>query len=99
MLDVGAWSFSRRPPMTAPITKNFRAEKFDFWSFFFTGLTGLATLLILGILATILINIIANGWQGFSWHFDSTISLKDFSSASTPPGCCRLLFAPPSAFW
>src|ERR1017187_1769262 len=83
MLDGGAWSFSRRPPMTAPITKNFRAEKFDFWSFFFTGLTRLAAQLILVMLATILITIIANGWQGFSWHFVSTIPKKDFFDINT----------------
>ena len=28
--------------MNAPATRHFRAEKFDFWSFFFSGLTGLA---------------------------------------------------------
>ena len=29
---------------TTRLTRHFRAEKFDFWSFFFSGLTGLATL-------------------------------------------------------
>ena len=62
--------------MKASATKHFRAEKFDFTSFFFTGLTGLATLLILGIIATILLNILLNGWSGFSWHFVSTIPKK-----------------------
>ena len=64
-------------------TRHFRAEKFDFWSFFFTGLTGLATLFILGILATILLNIIVNGWSAISWHFVSTIPKKDFFDANT----------------
>ena len=54
---------------TTRLTRHFRAEKFDFWSFFFSGLTGLATLLILGILATILLNIIINGWSAISWRF------------------------------
>ena len=63
--------------------RHFRAEKFDFASFFFTGLTGLATLLILGILATILLNIIVNGWSNVSWHFVSTIPKKDFFNADT----------------
>src|ERR1035441_2687282 len=71
--------------------KQFKAERFDFWSFFFTGLTGLATLLILGILATILINIIANGWQGFSWHFVSTIPKKDFFDINTT-GVLSIIF-------
>ena len=68
---------------TARLTRNFRAEKFDFWSFFFSGLTGLATLFILGILATILLNIIINGWSAISWHFVSTIPKKDFFDANT----------------
>src|SRR5476651_689580 len=63
--------------------RHFRAEKFDFWSFFFSGLTGLATLFILGILATILLNIIINGWSGLSWHFVSTIPKKDFFDVNT----------------
>ena len=41
---------------------HFRTRQFDFVSFFFSGLTGLATLLILAILAVILGNIIINGW-------------------------------------
>ncbi|MEJ0088897.1 MAG: phosphate ABC transporter permease PstA [Limisphaerales bacterium] len=67
----------------APHGKHFRAEKFDFWSFFFSGLTGLATLFILGILAVILLNVIYNGWNGLSWHFVSTIPKKDFFDANT----------------
>ncbi|MDD5141472.1 MAG: phosphate ABC transporter permease PstA [Verrucomicrobiales bacterium] len=63
--------------------RHFRAEKFDFWSFFFSGLTGLATLFILGILAVILLNILINGWSAISWHFVSTIPKKDFFDAST----------------
>jgi phosphate transport system permease protein len=63
--------------------RHFKAERFDFWSFFFSGLTGLATLLILGILAAILLNIIVNGWHGLSWHFVSTIPKKDFFDLST----------------
>jgi len=64
-------------------TRHFRAEKFDFASFFFTGLTGLATLLILGILATILINIVVNGWGSFSWRFVSTIPTDLFNMKTT----------------
>ena len=69
--------------MNAPATKNFRTDKFDFASFFFTGLTGLATLFIIGILAVILGNIVWNGWNGISWHFVSTIPTKDFFDAKT----------------
>ena len=68
---------------TTRFTRNFRAEKFDFWSFFFSGLTGAATWLIVAILATILLYIGINGWSAISWHFVSTIPKKDFFDAST----------------
>ena len=68
---------------TARITRNFKSEKFDFWSFFFSVLTGLATLFIIGILAVILANIIYNGWSGLNWHFVSTIPQKDFFDIKT----------------
>jgi len=58
--------------------RHFRARRFDFASFFFSSLAGLSTLLILGILAWILINILMNGAGGLSWHFVSTIPKKDF---------------------
>jgi phosphate transport system permease protein len=62
---------------------HFRTRKFDFGSFFFSGLTGLATLLILAILAVILGNIIINGWPNLTWHFVSTIPKKDFFDPAT----------------
>ena len=63
--------------------RHFRSERFDFGSFFFSGLTGLATLLILAILAAILGNILINGWSGLSWRFISTIPKKDFFDPET----------------
>lgn len=51
--------------------RQFRAAQFDFPSFFFTGLTGMATFLILAMLAVILGNILYHGWPGLSWHFIS----------------------------
>src|SRR5688572_21326472 len=59
------------PPPTRPASnrRGFHRHKFDFPSFFFSGLTGLATLLILLMLAVILINITVNGWPGISWRF------------------------------
>jgi phosphate transport system permease protein len=62
---------------------HFRTRQFDFGSFFFSGLTGLATLLILAILAVILGNIIINGWPNLTWHFVSTIPKKDFFDPAT----------------
>jgi phosphate transport system permease protein len=49
--------------------RQFRQERFDFGSFFFTGLTCLATFLILAILALILGNVALNGWSALSWRF------------------------------
>lgn len=68
---------------TTAIT-HFRSKEFRFSSFFFTGLTGLATLLILAILAVVLANIVIHGWPGLSWRFVSTIPKKDvFDPATT----------------
>ena len=64
-------------------SQHFRTRKIDFGSFFLSGLTGLATLLILAILAVILGNIIINGWPNLTWHFVSTIPKKDFFDPDT----------------
>jgi phosphate transport system permease protein len=55
--------------MSSEGTEHFRRKKIDFGSTFFTGLTGLATLLIIAILAVILANIIYHGRGAFSWRF------------------------------
>ena len=59
-------------------TLPFRGQRYRFSSFFFTGLTGMATVIILAMLAAILLNIIANGWRGLLWRFVFTIPEKDF---------------------
>ena len=64
-------------------SRHFRTVRFDFISFFFTGLTGLATFLILAILLVILANILFNGLPGLSWRFVSTIPKKDFFDPAT----------------
>ena len=56
---------ARRPPSRPSFTKS----QFRYSSVFFTGLTGLATLLILATLAIIFGNILAFGWPGISWRF------------------------------
>jgi phosphate transport system permease protein len=58
-----------QPPHDDGPAMPFRSERFDFGSFFFTGLTGLATFVILGILAVIVINITWHGWEALSWRF------------------------------
>lgn len=47
----------------------FRSEDMDFASSFFTGLTSLATFLIIATLTVILLNVIVNGWPGLSLRF------------------------------
>ena len=63
--------------------RNFKSARFDLASFFFSGLTALATLLILAILGVILLNILLNGLPGLSWRFISTIPKKDFFDLAT----------------
>ena len=65
------------------VTFNLRAKKFDFASFFFTGLTGAATLLILAILGVILFNIFYHGWKNFSWSFVSGGTERDMFDVRT----------------
>jgi phosphate transport system permease protein len=55
--------------MKADSQRSFQTGRFDYGSFFFTGVTGLATDLILATLAVILINVLVNGWSGLSLHF------------------------------
>jgi phosphate transport system permease protein len=59
---------------------SFRTEKFDFASFFFTGMTGAATLIILAILAVILGTVAWNGWPSFSWRFVTGGTERDMFS-------------------
>lgn len=62
----------------APAAARFHSAGFDYRSFFFTGATGVATLLILALLATIIGNVVYFGWPGLSWRFVSTIPGEDF---------------------
>jgi phosphate transport system permease protein len=48
---------------------DFNRKQFRLGSFFFSGLTGFATILILAILAVILGNIAIQGYQHFTWRF------------------------------
>jgi phosphate transport system permease protein len=58
-------------------TGNFQAARWDWVSAFGTGATGLATVLIISILAVILGNIIINGVQFVSWRFITTGTASD----------------------
>ncbi len=56
-------------PRTAPERRRFKSDTFDVVSFLGTGLTGVATLLILAILAVILGNVLLQGRLGLSPGF------------------------------
>lgn len=60
-----------------------RNRRFHPASFFFTGLTGLATGLILAMLATLLAVIVFHGWECFSWRFIVSGTGKDVFDART----------------
>jgi phosphate transport system permease protein len=55
----------------------FRAAQYDWLSFLCTGVTGLATLLIISILAVILGVILINGLPHLSWRFITTGTASD----------------------
>jgi phosphate transport system permease protein len=83
MSEVGSQRSEVRGQKPEVRGRGFHATRFDFWSSFFTGLTGLSTLFILGIIAVILLNIVVNGWSGLTWHFVSSIPKKDFFDPAT----------------
>lgn len=58
-------------------SRPFRSRQFDWSSFVGTGATGLATILIIAILAVILGNIAYRGLSGLSWRFITTGSATD----------------------
>ena len=63
---------------THSLGKNaFASRGSDLVSVIFTGATGLATFLIIAILAVILGDVLINGWSGLSWHFVSSGTEKD----------------------
>jgi phosphate transport system permease protein len=63
--------------MTTKNPRSFATARFDFGSFFFSGLTGLATLLIIALLGVILLNVLIHGWSGLSLHFIMGGTQKD----------------------
>lgn len=70
--------------MSAINTTDFRSKEFRLASIFFTGLTGLATFLILALLGVVMLNVVIHGWPGLTWHFVSSIPKKDvFDPATT----------------
>jgi phosphate transport system permease protein len=76
-VDVQTPQLHFEPGEREPELIHFRAKSRDWASCLFTGLTGLATWLILGMLGVILVNILVNGWTGLSWRFIISNSDQD----------------------
>jgi phosphate transport system permease protein len=55
--------------MTTQRSRSFATVRHDWASYLFSGLTGVATWLIIATLAVILINVLVNGWPALSLHF------------------------------
>jgi phosphate transport system permease protein len=66
-----------RPDPVDPDVGDLRVRSRDFASLFFTGLTGVATWLIIALLAVILGNILYHGWDTLSWRFIASNSDED----------------------
>ncbi|MSU61993.1 MAG: phosphate ABC transporter permease PstA [Pedosphaera sp.] len=64
--------------INAGSANGFRSASFDYTSYFFTGITGLAVALILTMLFVLLGTILANGWPSLSWRFITANPQKDF---------------------
>ena len=62
------------------MNRRFKGDHFSYTSFFFTGITGAATFLILAILAVMLGNIIYHGWDRFTWRFITGGTERDMFS-------------------
>lgn len=65
------------PPEKDPDFEHFRVRSRDFASWLFTGVTGLATWLIIGMLLLIIGNIVVNGWDGLSFRFITSGTEQD----------------------
>jgi phosphate transport system permease protein len=70
--------------MVATPTRSFRRQGFQVVSWLFTTLTGLATWLILAMLAVILISVVYYGWECFSWRFMTTGSGENVFDLRSP---------------
>jgi phosphate transport system permease protein len=69
------------PPAGTP--RPFKATHFDWFSFLGSGATGLATLLIIAILAIILTVVVINGAPLLSWHFITGPAVDMFNVQKT----------------
>lgn len=62
---------------SSALSDGFPRVRFDAASFFFTGLTGLSTVLILAILGVIIGNVTLLGWDALSWRFITSGTEQD----------------------
>lgn len=81
-MDVQTPQFHFKEQPIDPDFGDFRVKSRDFASSFFTGLTGVATWLIIAVLAVILANVVYHGWGTLSWRFISSDSSEDMFDAA-----------------
>lgn len=77
-MDVQSSQFHFSPAPVDPDFGDLRIKSRDPISMLFTGVTGVATWLIIAILAVILTNVFYHGWGGLSWRFVSTVGGDPF---------------------
>src|SRR5687767_8538901 len=76
---------------SAAIPQDFQRRQIAVSSVFCIALTGLATLIILALLAIILGSIFWHGWAGFSWGFITRGTEKDMFDVNNA-GVFRMIF-------
>lgn len=77
LMDVQSSQLNFGPDEREPELINFHPKSRDLASWLFTGLTGLATWLIIAMLLVVLGTIVVNGWEGLSWRFIFSNSDQD----------------------
>ncbi len=76
-MEVQSPQFRFQPPPVDPDFGDLRIKSRDPISFLFTGLTGLATWMIIALLGVIVTNILYHGWSALSWRFITSGSDQD----------------------
>jgi len=76
-MDLQSPQFQFQPPPVDPDFGDLRIKSRDPVSLLFTGLTGLATWMIIALLGVIIANILFHGWSALSWRFITSGSDQD----------------------
>ncbi len=77
-MDTQSSQLQFNPPPVDPDFGNLHVKSRDPISILFTGITGVATWLIIALLVVVLGNVFYHGWEGLSWRFVSTVGGDPF---------------------